>query len=359
VLVPEFHALLCFDQLARAQDPGVGGRRASFLHEDEGEAQQAVAKLKAQIAEVKLTVNSALTQYEKYMRDEKGNKENSVAQTMIRLRRFFSDAELGLVDLDEGTCAGYYEKLRTMPGKHGQPVSVDYHRNVLAESRSFLKWCLVKKKWIAVNPLDRVEGVGKRRHGKEQLRVDEARSWLDVAVQHADAEEPGAIAAMMTLLMGMRCSEVISRVARDVDDEGRLLWIPDSKTKAGRRTLQVPALLRPYLVALAEAKKPDELLFGYHDRAWPRSWVKRICEEADVPIVTAHGQRGLHSTLAVEAGITAHAVAQALGHESFKVTEQSYAKPVAVDRARAQRAWSVIDGGRARPKKTEGQTRAA
>ena len=65
----------------------------------EGEAQQAVAKLKAQIAEVKLTVNSALTEYEKYMRDEKGNKENSVAQTMIRLRRFFCDADLALVDL--------------------------------------------------------------------------------------------------------------------------------------------------------------------------------------------------------------------------------------------------------------------
>ncbi len=335
------------------------GRRASYFHEDEGDAKQTVTRLRERIGQVQLTVEDALDAYERYMRHDKGNKEVSVAQTMIRLRRFFVAPKAVLAHLDEATCASAYEGLRTQPGKNGKPVSVDYHRNVLAEARSFLKWCMVKKKWIHVNPLDGIEGVGKRKHGKEQLRVDEARTWLNLAVQLADQEEEGAVAAMMTLLMGMRCSEVIARVARDVDDEGRLLWIPDSKTKAGRRTLQVPELLRPYLVELAEAKRPDEKLFGYRDRAWPRSWVRRICENANVPIVTAHGQRGLHSTLAVEAGVTSHAVAQALGHESFKVTAQSYAKAEAVDAARSHRTWSVLDGGRAKPKKEAEKARAA
>ncbi|HVV53582.1 MAG TPA: hypothetical protein VHO06_28255 [Polyangia bacterium] len=36
--------------------------------------------------------------------------------------------------------------------------------------------------------------------------------------------------------------------------------------------------------------------------------------------------RGLHGTLAVETGISAHAVAAALGHESVTTTLQSYAK---------------------------------
>jgi hypothetical protein len=35
----------------------------------------------------------------------------------------------------------------------------------------------------------------------------------------------------MTLLMGMRASEVVNRVTRDVDDGGRLLWIPEAKTR--------------------------------------------------------------------------------------------------------------------------------
>lgn len=38
----------------------------------------------------------------------------------------------------------------------------------------------------------------------------------------------------MTLLLGLRAGEVISRVVRDLDDDGRLLWIPDAKTAKGR-----------------------------------------------------------------------------------------------------------------------------
>jgi integrase len=92
--------------------------------------------------------------------------------------------------------------------------------------------------------------------------------------------------------MGMRANEIVSRVVRDLDDDGKLLWIPDSKTEAGRRTLQVPELLRPLLKALAEGKSPDAKLFGYHWLDWVRKWVKRICDAAGVPKVTAHGCAG-------------------------------------------------------------------
>jgi site-specific recombinase XerD len=43
--------------------------------------------------------------------------------------------------------------------------------------------------------------------------------------------------------------------------------------------------------------------------------------------VTAHGMRGLHWTLAVENGVSAHVVAASLGHESSATTIQSYVKP--------------------------------
>jgi hypothetical protein len=57
--------------------------------------------------------------------------------------------------------------------------------------------------------------------------------------------------------------------------------------------------------------------------------------------------RGLHSTLAVDAGITAHAVAAALGHHSPSVTFQSYARPEAVQGAQQRRALNVLAGGKA------------
>lgn len=67
--------------------------------------------------------------------------------------------------------------------------------------------------------------------------------------------------------------------------------------------------MQPHLLALSEAKLPTALLFGRHWRDWPRKQVQRICELAQVPTVCAHSMRGLHSTLAIEAGTTSHVVA--------------------------------------------------
>jgi integrase len=292
------------------------------------------------------TVTEGLDAYRRYLLDDKGNKPGTVEDTMYRLGVFFPHGEVMLRDLNGKTCGGYYEALRTRKTRLGQPFSVDSHRNILAEAKSFLRWCTVKKKWLSRNPLEEVEGVGKRRHGKAQLRVDEARKWLAKATDLADDGEEGALAAMLALVMGMRANEIVSRVVRDLDDDAKLLWIPDSKTEAGRRTLRVPALLQPFLRELAKGKSPDAKLFGHHWRDWVRKWVRRICEGANVPKVTAHGMRGLHSTLAVEHGVSAEVVAASLGHESSTTTIQSYVKPEAVAGAQQRRALAVLGGDR-------------
>ena len=54
----------------------------------------------------------------------------------------------------------------------------DSHRTMLAAAKTFFRWCVMEKKWLARNPLDVVKGIGKVRHGKEQLRIDEARKWM-------------------------------------------------------------------------------------------------------------------------------------------------------------------------------------
>jgi integrase len=285
-----------------------------------------------------ITVREAFNAYEEHL-TEKGNKERSIKTTMHRLRAFFTADTMPLSMLTPKACAGTYAALRTAS-------AVDTHRNTLAETKSFLRWCWKARRWIKANPLEEVEGTGKRRHGKAQLRIDEARTWMRKAVEFADAGEAGAVAAMTTLLLGMRAGEVVDRVVRDLDDDGHLLWIPASKTDAGRRTLRVPPMLRPYLLRLAANRPAAALLFGQHWRDWPREWVQKICRAAKVPEVTAHGMRGLHSTLAMEAGVTGAVVAASLGHESVTTTVTSYAKPEAVAAAQQDRALRVLEGGR-------------
>jgi integrase len=312
----------------------------------EEEATQVIRSLNREIRKAdEKTIAEAKEEYEVYLRDEKQNKERSYTATLWRLGKFFPDEELSLAALTPPKCAGYYQALRSHETKYGKPLAVDSHRNILAEARTFLKWC-TGKGYLRANPLEGVHGTGRRRHGKPQLRIDEARKWQAKALQLADDGEAGAVAALVTLVMGLRAGEVVSRVVRDLDDGGQLIWIPDSKTEAGKRTLQVPEVLRSHLLGLAEGKKSEELLFGYHDRNWPRKWVARICKAAGVPRVTAHGMRGLHGTLAVETGISAHAVAAALGHESVTTTLQSYAKAGAGAAARQEKVLTVLAGGK-------------
>jgi hypothetical protein len=54
--------------------------------------------------------------------------------------------------------------------------------------------------------------------------------------------------------------------------------------------------------------------------------------------------RGLHGTLAVDSGITSHAVTAALGHEAFRTTVESYAQRDAVTSAQQKRVLGVLAG---------------
>ena len=118
----------------------------------------------------------------------------------------------------------------------------------------------------------------------------------------------------------------------------------------------MPEFLRPWLLALARRKgaQGGELLFGGdargrpHQRGWPLYWARKICDAAGVPVVSAHSMRGLHSTLAIQAGATSHLVAGALGHGSDSITKASYMAPGTADAAERKAGLRVLDGGKTR-----------
>ena len=57
-------------------------------------------------------------------------------------------------------------------------------------------------------------------------------------------------------------------------------------------------------------------------------------------------QNPRNGPLAVDSGITSHAVAAAVGHESFRTTAESYAQRDAVTSAQQKRALGVLAGGK-------------
>ena len=292
-------------------------------------------------------MQEALDAYEEYLSTDKQNKAVSVANTMYRLGTFFPDKDMMLGDLTPRLCEGYYEDLRRRNTRAKKTFSVDSHRTILAAAKTFLRWCTAKpRRWISRSPIEEVQGVGKRRHGKPQLRIDEARRWVGKATELAGKGEAGAIAASSALLMGMRASEITSRVVRDLDDEGSLLWIPDAKTEAGKRMLQVPEVLRPHLSGLAKGKESAAA-------ALRRALAGLGPEVGEADLrggegAGGDGARDAGAALDPRARARRHlhtSVASSLGHESFSTTVESYAKPEAVAGAKQRRVMTVLEGG--------------
>ena len=97
--------------------------------------------------------------------------------------------------------------------------------------------------------------------------------------------------------------------------------VEHAKTPAGNGRVQVPDFLQPLLKQPAVGKSPCGVLE-----------------------VGAHSMRGLHSTLAMEAGMSANVVAASMGHESTKTTLRSYAKPDGVAAGRTRTLTAGLMG---------------
>jgi integrase len=334
------------------------GKRTATVFETEAKAERYIELLRASLSHEDHTTATALVAYRKFL-VEKGNKPDSIRQTGWAIAQFFPEPIL-LSMLSAKRCERLYEEMRTRPTKTGKPLSADSHRGMLAQVRTFLAWC-IERGWVrGENPAANVKGIGKRRpRGKSlgkagnELRVREARAWYEKALDLADGGDEGAIAALVALLLGMRASEITSRRVSDLDQDrapGDLLWIPCSKTPAGRRTLEVPEVLRPMLVACCEGKAPTAFIFeteagGAHWRDWILHNVHRICDLAKVPRVTAHAMRGLLATLTAERGLAGHVIAATLGHEDERTTRGAYAAPGSFEAGMRRRGLKVLDGG--------------
>ena len=339
-----------------------GGRRSVFLPTRE-EALRFKAGTQREIAPPpSRRIADVLTQWHKHKLHEAQCKPESIKHQYRRLQAFLAPAaELDIAALTPKRAAALYAEATLRPSaKTGCIPAVASHRFDLWAAQCFFRWS-VRQGYVGASPFRDVKPVGKVNAGKPQLRIEEARRFTEAAIGYFEETQSSlAIGALVALTMGLRTSEVLDRVVRDLDDGARYLWIDAGKTANARRHLEVPELVQPYLLLLAAGKQPEEFLFGasesggrrYRQKMW--EMVRRLCQRAGVPIVCTHSLRGLWATLAVQSGAASHVVAANLGHHSFQVTERHYAQGSVVKNAATARVLEMLGNGsgsrRASPK---------
>lgn len=208
----------------------------------------------------------------------------------------------------------------------------------------------VKKKLVDKNPFDDVRSMGRANKGKPQLRTDEAKRLTDFLTEHAALGEWRALALLTQLFLGLRSSEVLKLKKRDLDCEASVIVVDGTKTKNAKRRLALDApIVRELLRRHADGMKPEALLFSLNgstviSATCLHKALTKYCQHADLPVVCPHSLRGLHSSLAVQAGASSSYVARALGHGSDEVTRRHYITESAMDSARSARVSEALTG---------------
>jgi integrase len=323
----------------RVVETSAAGARSTVSFESETEALEYIAKFNDE-AEGR-TLSGVIDEYLKHRRTQ-DLAEGTIKTDGYRLHAMLRDVERDrlLSSVTPAIARNLYEQ-RIVETK------ADTHIGELCTVAAMFSWC-VKRGWLRSNPWLEVEAQGKKTVRRSKLRIDEARAFLVTAL--AEKTDAG-LAAAMALLMGLRATELVTRVVRDVDDGCRVLWVDEDggaelKTESSERHLEIPSTVRARVAALIKGREPNVRLFPDVDRHWLHYHVVRLCTAAGVPRVTPHGLRRSWSQIGAEVVSIEH-VARALGHSNTKVTRRHYVGRGGADQRQASgTVLRVISGGR-------------
>jgi integrase len=328
-----------------------GGRKSHFCA-TLAEAQRAKARLKKEAFKLdEKPVEEMIREYMQYVGEYGGYRERTRRIEQQRLHHFFGStaSEMRLSRITEHRAEEMYLSHTQRLGHNtGRPLSPTTHRGDLRILKRFGLWAQ-REGHVARSPFAHVEPIGRDRVGKVQLRMDELDRWLQVAWQDVQQGDALSLAAMLCLWRGLRVSEVLSRVVRDLDEDGSVLVIERAKTRAGNRRVDVPEFLRPFVRQLSAGQAPGAWLFRQDgDRSKPRGQasvhkrVHSICRRAGVPLICTHSLRGMNATLKVQSGASEDYVARSIGHTSFGITLRHYVDPTVKATVDAQRVDAAL-----------------
>lgn len=326
----------------------------STLAEARAGMQQAERALPAQ---AQMQTRELLALYTRALIDRGTCLASSATHQQVRIAAFLQgqiDEDVSLITVRRAS-ALYARHVSTPTKKTGKPPAASTQRFDLRLVQAFFRWLLAQK-YLRESPFAAVTPVGRASRGKKQLRFEEAAKFISAGLALFDTRDDMlALASVTVLLLGCRAGELLHVRVRDLDCGGTRLWLAAQdggyagKTRNAVRNADVPTVIQSRLHALTAGRSPDDYLFGRRQHSKPvvrqLLWtaVRRVCVAAAVPIVCVHSLRGLWATAGVRSGALSQAVAAALGHGSFTMTERHYVEPGTLERTRTEQLVKMLE----------------
>lgn len=137
------------------------------------------------------------------------------------------------------------------------------------------------------------------------------------ALRHADYEIQPAIGLALTT--GIDRGPMLALRAKDFDEATGILWVPDTKTSARPRKLELSPEAQAYVRMAAAGREPHEKLFDLTERQVRSRW-EAIREKIGRPDVRWKDLRGVFATYYLEAGGSPRELQNILGHAALNMT---------------------------------------
>jgi integrase len=254
--------------------------------------------------------------------------------------RVYINPHLGHIQLQKLTAAQVQkwvnilrrqEKVNGTDDENLSNRTIEYAAKVL--SRAINK--AVKQKILAHNAAKHVDLPRVQKHNINPLTVEQAHTLLAAVKGH---RLEGVYWTALSL--GMRQGEILALKWSDVDLDKRLLWVRESKTDAGVRTLSLTSdlvgILRAHKIGQAKERLacgsewqdnglvfPSQVGTPINKRNLQRHF-KDLLRKADLPDVRFHDLRHTCATLLISRGVSLHVVKEILGHSKISITSDIY-----------------------------------
>lgn len=239
--------------------------------------------------------------------------------------------ELKLCNLDR---RAYQQLLNDYAEDHERQTTMDFHHQIKGAILD-----AVDEGLIATNPTRKIVIKGKNPRDKKAKFLNQFEMQKLIKELNLSAEINWDWFILLVAKTGLRFSEALALTPKDFDFFNQKLTVnktwnyrqskgsfQPTKNESSNRQVQLDWQLNMQFSQLVKQLPEEQPIFVTKRvfNATINDRLKKLCQQAEIPVISLHSLRHTHASLLLYAGVSIASVAKRLGHSSMTTTQEIY-----------------------------------
>lgn len=239
--------------------------------------------------------------------------------------------ELKLCNLDR---RAYQQLLNDYAEDHERQTTMDFHHQIKGAILD-----AVDEGLIAMNPTRKIVIKGKNPRDKKAKFLNQFEMQKLIKELNLSDEINWDWFILLVAKTGLRFSEALALTPKDFDFFNQKLTVnktwnyrqskgsfQPTKNESSNRLVQLDWQLNMQFSQLVKELPEEQPIFVTKRvfNATINERLKKLCQQAEIPVISLHSLRHTHASLLFYAGVSIASVAKRLGHSSMTTTQEIY-----------------------------------